>query len=100
MDDFRKIAEGRARWLCIDCGADTYANEQYYMLRPGLWRSINHKVDGMLCLRCAERRLRRGLTSRDFADAKVNRVQALICPELAKRLAAVVPRKKRFVGVR
>jgi hypothetical protein len=84
----------------MDCDADTYANEQYYMLRPGLWRSINHRVDGMLCLRCAERRLRRSLTSRDFTGAKVNDVQARICPELAKRLAAVAPRKKRFVGVR
>lgn len=96
MDDRRKIAEGRARWLCMDCDVDTYANEQYYMLRPGLWRSINHKVDGMLCLACVERRLRRGLTSRDFTDARVNEGQARVCPGLAKRLAAVAPRRKRF----
>jgi hypothetical protein len=50
MDDHWKIAAGRSRWLCMDCKTDTYASEQYYMLRDGLWRSINHKVDGMLCL--------------------------------------------------
>lgn len=100
MDDCRKIAQGRSRWLCMDCKADTYASEEYYMLRLGLWRSINHKVDGMLCLRCAECRLRRGLTGRDFTDAKVNKGQARVCQELAKRLAVVVSRTKRYVGVR
>lgn len=100
MDDCRKIAEGRSRWLCMDCNADTYASEEYDMLRPGLWRSINHRIDGMLCLRCTERRLRRSLTSRDFTDAKINHRQARICPEPAKRLGAVVWRRKRYVGVR
>ena len=48
IDDCLKIAEGRSRWLCMDCTDDTYASEEYYMLRPGLWRSINHRIDGAL----------------------------------------------------
>jgi hypothetical protein len=87
------------RRLCMDCRSDTFASEEYYMLRDGLWRSINADVDGMLCLACAERRLRRGLMSRDFTDAPINGKQALKCPRLAQRLEKVVPRKKRFVGV-
>ncbi len=70
------------------------------MLRFGLWRSINARKDGMLCLACAEWRLRRGLMRRDFIDAPVNRKQALKCPRLAQRLEKIVPRKRRFVGVR
>lgn len=90
----RLIAEERAavvkgmglRFLCLDCGADTNKNEQYYTLRNGIWRSINHKRDGMLCLHCAERRLHRPLTSADFSDAPINAKQAGKCQELANRL--------------
>jgi len=79
----------------MDCRADTYASEEYYMLRAGLWRSINRRVDGMLCLRCAERRLRRGLVNFDFTDAPANSGQARICQELATRLSRVVSRRRR-----
>lgn len=84
----------------MDCKVDTYANEQYYMLQRGLWRSMNRKVGSMLRLRCAEYRLRRSLIRRNFTDAKVNESQARICPELAQRLASVELRRKRYVGVR
>lgn len=72
---------------CMDCGCDTRRNEQYYMVRNGLWRSVNPKVDGMLCLPCLERRLARGLRARDFTGARLNAAQARVCPELALRLA-------------
>ncbi len=71
----------------MDCGVDTYSNQQYYMLWYKVWRSINYKIDGMLCLDCAEKRLGRGLTSNDFSRARVNAGQAKVCPELALRLA-------------
>ena len=96
----KELAHDPERRLCLDCRSDTYASEEYYMLRLGLWRSINFHKDGMLCLACAERRLRRGLMRRDFTDAPVNRQQALKCPRLAQRLEKIAARKKRFVGVR
>lgn len=57
------------------------------MLWYRIWRSINYKIDGMLCLACTERRLGRRLTSRDFTRAPVNAILARICPALAMRLA-------------
>ena len=81
----------RSSVYCLDCGVDTYKIEQYYMLRNGVWRSINFKRSGMLCLACAERRLGRPLAAPDFASVPVNAKQALLCPELALRLARQTP---------
>jgi len=75
------------RFFCMDCDVDTYVNEQYYMLKDRLWRKIHPSTDGMLCLSCAEKRLGRPLTRRDFTSARLNTGQARICPELAARLA-------------
>jgi hypothetical protein len=72
----------------MDCGVDTYATEEYYMLHDHLWRLSNPAVDGKLCLNCAEQRLGRPLTRSDFADVRVNAGQARVCPALARRLAA------------
>jgi hypothetical protein len=74
------------RFFCVDCDADTYANEQFYMLKDRLWKRINPSIDGMLCLPCAEKRLGRPLSRRDFKKVPVNSNQARICPELAVRL--------------
>lgn len=57
------------------------------MLLYRVWRSINYKIDGMLCLLCAEKRLGRGLTRQDFSRARLNAAQAKVCPALAVRLA-------------
>ena len=27
-----------SRWLCLDCGKDTFRTDEYYMLRNKLWR--------------------------------------------------------------
>ena len=70
----------------MDCRQDTYATEEYYMLWYRIWRSINYKIDGMLCLACAETRLGRPLTSNDFSKAPINKNQARICPALAERI--------------
>lgn len=83
-----------AGFSCMDCGCDTNANEQYYMVRDGLWRSVNPSIDGMLCLACLEKRLRRSLRAGDFTKAPVNHLQAAVCPELATRLARKAGRKR------
>jgi hypothetical protein len=78
---------------CMDCGCDTRDNEHYYMVADGLWRSVNPKMDGMLCLPCLENRLGRSLYARDFQDSRINIEQALVCPELAARLARRAPKE-------
>ena len=85
-NDVLRLARGRAAWYCMDCSTDTYESEEFYMLHRGLWKSINPQVDGMLCLACVERRLKRGLRRADFTGAPVNASQANICPALATRL--------------
>ncbi len=91
FSDQQKMALGRAGFLCLDCQLDTDKAEQYYMINNGLWCSINHKVIGMLCLLCAERRLGRNLVRTDFTQAPVNRNQARKCSELALRLEREKP---------
>jgi hypothetical protein len=77
---------GYERFLCMDCGKDTYASQEYYMLLDETWRSINPEIDGMLCLDCAERRLGRELNAADFNVQPTNQRQAACCPALALRL--------------
>ena len=86
LTDEEKEAQGRARWFCMDCRKDTFTSEEYYMLWYRIWRSINYKIDGMLCLDCVELRLGRELVSRDFSKATINEMQARSCPSLALRL--------------
>lgn len=50
----------------MDCDADTYVNELCYMLKNRVWTRINPLIDGMLYLPCAEKRLGRPLSRRDF----------------------------------
>ncbi len=73
-------------FLCMDCGKDTNASNEYYALRRRLWRKIQPAIAGMLCLECAERRLGRPLVSDDFTKAPINAENAQICPALAQRL--------------
>ncbi len=89
ISDEEKIAQGAARFLCMDCGVDTDKSQEYYMLKLPVWRKINPQIDGMLCLLCAEKRLGRRLKSTDFSNAPVNQGQAKVCPELAARLYEV-----------
>ncbi len=62
------------RFLCLDCGADTSAIREYYMLHDAVWKEINPRGDGMLCVGCAEERLGRMLTPADFMRAEVNEI--------------------------
>jgi hypothetical protein len=51
---------------CIDCGVDTDAINENYMIHDELWRAENPAEAGMLCVGCCERRLRRKLCRKDF----------------------------------
>jgi hypothetical protein len=68
------------RFFCMECDVDTYANEQYYVLKDRLWKRIHPPVDGMLRLSCAEKRLGRPLSRRDFKDVPLNALQARVVP--------------------
>jgi hypothetical protein len=71
----------------MDCHIDTNKSESYYMVRDGLWLSVNRNVDGMLCLPCLERRLGRSLRAFDFTRAPINERQARVCADIAERLS-------------
>ena len=58
--------------ICMDCGKDVYACDEYFMLNNSLWRKINPDESGDLCLHCTERRLQRKLRKDDFVEAPVN----------------------------
>jgi hypothetical protein len=61
-----KKAKSR-RLLCVDCGVDTLATGQYYIVRRPVWAASGlGRQDGMLCLDCLERRLGRRLRNEDF----------------------------------
>jgi hypothetical protein len=51
---------------CIDCGKDTDAINENYMIHDELWRAANPAEAGMLCVGCCERRLGRKLCRKDF----------------------------------
>jgi hypothetical protein len=51
---------------CIDCGIDTEAINEGYMLHDDLWRQANPAEAGMLCVSCCEKRLGRRLCRNDF----------------------------------
>ena len=62
-------AMNRTNWLCLDCGKNTFEHqEDYYVLRNRLWRSLvtREQRHGMLCRACVERRLGRPLAPDDF----------------------------------
>jgi hypothetical protein len=59
-------------WRCADCGIDTDAIDEYYMVRDDVWGTAAGGVDGHLCIECLERRLGRSLHSGDFTDRPVN----------------------------
>ena len=52
---------------CVDCGLNTLDKNEYYMVHDAIW-DIFGAQDGMLCVGCLERRLKRKLKSSDFTD--------------------------------
>lgn len=59
-------------WRCLDCGINTDAIDEYYMLRDEVWERANPDVDGNLCIGCVELRLGRTLKAADFTGAQIN----------------------------
>ncbi|MCV7064604.1 hypothetical protein H7H51_00795 [Mycolicibacterium farcinogenes] len=59
-------------WRCLDCGVDTDAIDEYYMLRDEVWEQAHPDIDGQLCIGCVEQRLGRGLSADDFTAQTVN----------------------------
>jgi hypothetical protein len=74
-------------WRCLDCGINTDAIDEYYMLQNEVWAQVNPGIDGKLCIGCVERRLGRTLTAADFTDGKINTSATLRrSPRLTERL--------------
>jgi len=58
----------RGRFGCVACGKDTNKSGEYYMVRDKVWAASGlGPHDGMLCLRCLERRIGREINIEDFA---------------------------------
>jgi hypothetical protein len=51
---------------CMDCGVDTDAINESYMIHDDLWRAAVPSEAGMLCVGCLEKRLGRKLRRDDF----------------------------------
>jgi hypothetical protein len=52
--------------VCLDCGTDTDAINESYLLHDELWLKVNPAEAGMLCVGCCEQRLGRKLRRADF----------------------------------
>jgi hypothetical protein len=59
-------------WRCLDCGVDTDAIDEYYMVHDEVWLQAAPDGKGQLCIGCLEERLGRTLTAADFTIAEVN----------------------------
>lgn len=61
---------------CIQCGVNTLACNEYYMINDKLWKSITKasKGKGMLCIGCVENRIGRQLVNSDFAKVPLNTI--------------------------
>lgn len=64
-------------WRCEDCGVDTDAIDEYYMVVDSVWDEATRGMDGHLCIGCLEIRLGRTLHSADFTDRPVNTTDQL-----------------------
>ena len=80
-------------FACVDCGFDTNAGDEYYMVSTPVWlaagmRHDHRSGDGMLCIGCLEGRLGRRLQPNDFPDYPINRGWFRYSARLADRLGA------------
>jgi hypothetical protein len=71
-EDARENEERRRAVLCLDCGADTIAIAEFYMVRDEVWAQVAEPDEGMLCVGCCEKRLGRRLVPDDFTDCVFN----------------------------
>lgn len=61
----------RLRLLCVDCGVNTHAVHEYYMVQHELWR-VHGAGRRMLCVGCLELRVGRQLVAADFLPCLLN----------------------------
>jgi hypothetical protein len=64
-------------WRCRDCGIDTDAIDEYYMVADPVWDPATDGMAGHLCVGCLERRLGRTLHAGDFTDWLINTTDQL-----------------------
>lgn len=56
-------------FLCLDCGVDTNAINEYYMVHYNVWAQTGLVGQrGMLCIGCLENRIGRTLALQDFTE--------------------------------
>lgn len=79
----------RKSFICIGCKKDTW--DEYYMVYTRIWKKVNPKVKGMLCINCVETRLGRKLNKKDFTTAIVNSMRMKRTPKLRNRLSSPPP---------
>jgi hypothetical protein len=76
-------------WRCVDCGVDTDAIDEYYMVYDPVWQQAAADTAGHLCIGCLEHRLDRTLTAADFTDRDVNTAAHIQrSPRLTARIQA------------
>ena len=77
----------KPRPLCCDCGIDTIATDEWYMVNDEVWEQAwagrrrsqdvipggGGLIDEFLCIGCLEKRIGRTLCRTDFTDAPINR---------------------------
>lgn len=68
-----EAVEDFARVHCADCGVNTTAVNEYYMVISELWHA-HGPGRGMLCIGCLENRIGRELNRSDFTDAPINKI--------------------------
>ena len=87
------MMKDRSSFLCLDCGVDTGAIDEDYMVTHELWARVNPGGDGMLCIGCLEKRLGRELTPDDFW---LNSVSSPKSERLLKRLGDLRKHEAKF----
>jgi hypothetical protein len=74
------------RPLCCDCGIDTLATDEWYMVNDDVWNEAwagrrrsqyvipgsGGLIDEFLCIGCLEKRIGRTLCRADFIDVPIN----------------------------
>jgi hypothetical protein len=79
-------------WRCLDCGVDTDAINEYYMVLDSIWEQATNGLEGHLCIECLERRLGRALYPSDFSTRNINTDPSTPrSTRLATRLAKAAP---------
>jgi hypothetical protein len=82
---------------CADCGIGTLTANEWYMVKDEIWmlawigrRKPWHDLPGqqILCIGCLEQRIGRTLTSCDFTDVPVNRLDLEHSERLQNRLTS------------